>query len=111
MSCCFSQTDCKHDNAKSCTNPHTPYKDWQCLNICLLYTSLALGGMTLGVTNIDMTAAYAAIANHGTYTKPVYYTAVYDYKGNLLLDNSSSETHTVLKEQTAWLLTLSLIHI
>ena len=33
MSCCFSQTDCKHDNAKSCTNPHTPYKDWQCLNI------------------------------------------------------------------------------
>ena len=69
---------------------------------------LALGGMTLGVTNIDMTAAYAAIANHGTYTKPVYYTAVYDYKGNLLLDNSSSETHTVLKEQTAWLLTSAL---
>ena len=64
--------------------------------------------MTLGVTNIDMTAAYAAIANHGTYTKPVYYTAVYDYKGNLLLDNSSSETHTVLKEQTAWLLTSAL---
>lgn len=66
---------------------------------------LALGGMTLGVTNIDMTAAYASIANGGTYTKPIYYTAVYDYKGNLILDNSSAETHTVLKEQTAWLLT------
>lgn len=66
---------------------------------------LALGGMTLGVTNIDMTAAYAAIANKGTYIKPVYYTAVYDNKGNLILDNSANETHTVLKEQTAWLLT------
>lgn len=69
---------------------------------------LALGGMTLGVTNVDMSAAYAAIANHGTYTKPVYYTAVYDNKGNLILDNSATETHTVLKEQTAWLLTSAL---
>ena len=36
--------------------------------------SLALGGMTRGVSNIDMCAAYAAIANKGTYTKPIYYT-------------------------------------
>ena len=36
--------------------------------------SLALGGMTKGVSNIDMTAAYAAIANKGVYTKPIYYT-------------------------------------
>ncbi len=69
---------------------------------------LALGGMTLGVLNIDMTAAYAAIANKGVYTKPVYYTAVYDNKGNLILDNSANETHTVLKEQTSWLLTSAL---
>ena len=34
--------------------------------------SLALGGMTKGVSNIDMTAAYAAIANKGVYTKPIY---------------------------------------
>lgn len=34
--------------------------------------SLALGGMTKGVTNLDMTAAYSAIANNGTYTKPVF---------------------------------------
>ena len=30
--------------------------------------SLALGGMTRGVSNIDMCSAYAAIANKGTYT-------------------------------------------
>lgn len=67
--------------------------------------SLALGGMTKGVTNIDMTAAYAAIANGGTYTKPIYYTQVYDNKGALIIDNSQTETHSVLKESTAWLLT------
>jgi penicillin-binding protein 1A len=64
--------------------------------------------MTLGVYNIDMTAAYAAIANKGTYIAPVYYTEVYDYKGNLILDNTVHETHSVLKETTAWLLTSAL---
>lgn len=67
--------------------------------------SLALGGMTKGVKNIDMTAAYAAIANNGTYTSPIYYTQVFDHEGNLILDNSVTETHTVLKETTAFLLT------
>jgi penicillin-binding protein 1A len=67
--------------------------------------SLALGGMTKGVKNIDMTAAYAAIANEGVYTKPIYYTKVCDSNGNLLIDNSATETHTVLKKTTAWLLT------
>ncbi len=67
--------------------------------------ALALGGMTKGVTNIDMCSAYASIANKGTYTKPVYYTKVYDHDGNLILDNSVPETHQVLKESTAWLIT------
>lgn len=67
--------------------------------------SLALGGMTKGVTNIDITAAYAAIANNGTYTKPVYYTQVYDQNGVLIIDNSMTETRQVLKKSTAWLLT------
>ena len=66
---------------------------------------LALGGMTYGVTNIDMTAAYAAIANKGTYTKPVYYTQILDRDGNVLIDHTASQTHTVLKETSAWLLT------
>ena len=36
----------------------------------------ALGGLTDGVTNVELTAAYAAIANGGTYIKPVYYTKI-----------------------------------
>lgn len=70
--------------------------------------SLALGGMTKGVSNIDMTAAYAAIANKGVYTKPIYYTKVLDSDGNVIIDNSIPETHKVLKESSAWLLTSGL---
>ena len=65
----------------------------------------ALGGITNGVYNIEMTAAYAAIANGGTYMKPILYTQVLDHEGNVLLDNTNPETHEVLKDSTAYLLT------
>ncbi|MCR5216454.1 MAG: PBP1A family penicillin-binding protein [Lachnospiraceae bacterium] len=67
--------------------------------------SVTLGGMTLGVYNIDMCAAYATYANEGVYTKPVYYTKVYDHDGNLLLDNTTPDTRQVVKSSTAWLMT------
>ena len=38
----------------------------------------ALGGITKGVSNLELTAAYAAIANNGTYIKPVFYTKILD---------------------------------
>lgn len=67
--------------------------------------TLALGGLTYGVTNLELTAAYATIANSGTYIKPKFYSRILDHDGNVLLDNSSPESHTVLKDTTAWLLT------
>ncbi len=70
--------------------------------------SLALGGMTKGVYNIDMTSAYSAIANGGVRITPVYYTKVLDSEGNVILDNTTPETTTVFKETTAWLLTSGL---
>ncbi len=66
--------------------------------------SLALGGLTDGVTNLELTAAYAAIANKGVYTKPRFYTKILDHDGNVLIDNTP-QTKNVLKETTAWLLT------
>ena len=66
--------------------------------------SLALGGLTNGVTNLELTAAYATIANQGTYTKPRFYTKILDHDGNVLIDNTP-QTKSVLKETTAWLLT------
>ncbi|MBE5926237.1 MAG: glycosyl transferase [Lachnospiraceae bacterium] len=66
--------------------------------------SLALGGITYGVTNLELCAAYATIANAGVYNSPILYTKVLDHDGNIILE-SKSESHTVLKETTAWLLT------
>ena len=67
--------------------------------------SLALGGITMGVSNLELTAAYAAIANQGTYIKPKFYTKILDHNGNVLIDNTSNQSHTVIKDTTAWLLT------
>lgn len=68
--------------------------------------SLALGGLTNGVTNLELTGAYAAIANSGKYLQPKFYTTVYDHDGNVLLDISETqESRKVLKKSTAWLLT------
>lgn len=66
--------------------------------------SLALGGVTNGVTNLELTAAYATIANGGEYIKPRFYTKILDHEGNVLIDNTP-QTKRVLKETTAWLLT------
>ena len=68
--------------------------------------SLALGGLTYGVSNLELTAAYAAIANQGEYNEPSFYSVVYDHEGNVLLDKTEYiDTHEVISEQTAWLLT------
>ena len=70
--------------------------------------ALALGGITDGVTNLEMTAAYASIANLGTYTKPAFYSQVIDSNGRVILDRTRPQTRTVLKESTAALLTEAL---
>ena len=67
--------------------------------------SLALGGISHGVYNYELTAAYSSIANGGVYTKPSLYTKVLDHDGNVLIDNSNPETHEVIKDTTAALLT------
>lgn len=67
--------------------------------------ALALGGLTNGVKNIELTAAFATIANGGVYTKPIFYTRILDHDGNVLIDNTEAYTKTVLKDSTAWLLT------
>ncbi|MFR7992170.1 MAG: transglycosylase domain-containing protein [Lachnospiraceae bacterium] len=66
--------------------------------------SLALGGLTNGVTNLELTAAFSAIANKGTYIKPIFFTKIVDHDGNVLIDNTP-QTTAVMKETTAYLLT------
>ncbi len=68
--------------------------------------SLALGGITDGVFNLEITAAYAAIGNMGIYRKPVFVKKIYDYDGNLIIDNTDpndpARAHRVMKETTCW---------
>lgn len=72
--------------------------------------SLALGGITYGVKNIELNAAYACIANGGTYIKPIYYTKILDHDGNILLENEP-ETRQVIKPTTAFLLTDAMVDV
>lgn len=73
--------------------------------------SLALGGITNGVTNEELNAAYACIANGGTYIKPKLYTKVLDHDGNVILDNTTPQTKQVIKETTAFLLTDAMVDV
>lgn len=66
--------------------------------------SLALGGLTNGVSNLELTSAFASIANSGIYTKPRFFTKILDHDGNVLIDNTK-KTHRVIKDSTAFLLT------
>lgn len=48
------------------------------------------GGLTHGVTNVELCAAYAAIANSGNYIEPIYYTKILDHNGNVLIEKNSA---------------------
>lgn len=68
--------------------------------------SVALGGLTNGVMNIELTGAYATIANGGHYLEPIFYTKIEDSDGNVIIDKvAERQERDVLTEETAWLLT------
>ena len=72
--------------------------------------SLALGGLTDGVTNMDLTAAYACLANGGIYNEPILYTKIVDHDGNTLIDKVSDQTtRRVVQDTTAFLMTSAMI--
>ncbi|HHT98231.1 MAG TPA: penicillin-binding protein [Clostridiales bacterium] len=66
--------------------------------------SIALGGITDGVKNIELTAAFASIGNNGIYNQPMLYQKIIDHNGKVILDNEI-QSEQVMKESTAWLLT------
>ncbi|ONI47654.1 hypothetical protein AN644_04400 [Candidatus Epulonipiscium fishelsonii] len=66
--------------------------------------ALPLGGLTEGVTPLELTAAYAAIANGGTYIEPTLYTKILDRDGAVLIENIPT-THQVISASTATMLT------
>ena len=75
-----------------------------------IHLPMALGGITHGVSNIELTAAYAALANNGVYTKPIFYTQILDHNNNVVLENLPQTTR-VVKESTAYLMTNAMIDV
>ncbi len=67
--------------------------------------AISLGGITNGISVLELTAAYSTIANNGVYNEPVFYTKVLDHNGNVVIDNTQKESKRVLKETTAYMLT------
>ena len=59
---------------------------------------LALGGLTWGVTPLQMAGAYAAIANDGKYIEPTFYTKVVDSEGNSVLEANTESTQIMSPE-------------
>ena len=67
--------------------------------------AVALGGLTYGVTNLELTNAFATIANGGYYQEPKLYTKVYDKYNNVILDNTKNKSVKVMSKDNAYLLT------
>jgi len=65
--------------------------------------AIVLGGID-GITNIDITSAFGAMANGGMLHAPILYTRVLDRNGNVLLENVYEPT-MVINRNTAYLLT------
>lgn len=65
------------------------------------YYGLALGGLTKGVTTLEMAGAYACIANDGEYIEPTFFTKVTDKDGNVILE-TSQEVRTVMSKAAAY---------
>ena len=63
--------------------------------------STALGGITNGVSTLEMAAAYATIANDGTYIEPTFYTKVVDSAGNIIYEVEQYK-EKVYSEQVAY---------
>ena len=67
-------------------------------------SALGLGGLTYGLSTVEMAAAYASFANGGVYNSPRMYVRVTDANGNTVLENEG-ESHVAMKESTAYLMT------
>ena len=66
--------------------------------------ALALGGMTKGISPLEMTAAFGTFGRGGSYIEPVCYTRVENRNGDVLLEKVPI-TRTVMDESVASLMT------
>ena len=68
------------------------------------FSSLVLGGMSYGVSPLEMAAAYGALANGGNYIEPTVFTTITTFDGNLLVKSNPQENR-VVSESVAYVIT------
>lgn len=68
------------------------------------FPALTLGGLTKGVSPLEMAAAYGTLANGGNYVEPILFTTITTYDGQLLVKNTPEE-HKVVAPEVAYVLT------
>lgn len=64
--------------------------------------AMVLGGLTHGISPLEMAGAYSAIANDGVYITPTFYTKVEDAYGNVVLEAKQDKTR-VMSEGNAYI--------
>lgn len=65
--------------------------------------AMAIGGLDVGISPLEMAAAYATFANDGVYIEPTFYTKVEDLNGNIILEAEQTKTE-VLDKATAYVM-------
>ena len=63
---------------------------------------LALGGLQVGITPLEMAVAYSTIANDGEYIEPIFYTSITNSEGKVVLE-PEQETRNVFSLQVAYI--------
>lgn len=65
--------------------------------------ALAIGGLTYGISPLEMAAAYATIANDGNYIEPSFYSKVEDSDGKVVLE-PNQKTEKAFSAQAAYVM-------
>ena len=55
------------------------------------FNSSSLGGLTYGVTTVEMAGAYCALENHGWFKQPTCLTSILDSEGNEIYQAEQGE--------------------
>ena len=66
--------------------------------------ALALGGMTKGISPLEMAAAYGIFPNEGQYTSPIAYTKITNSNDEVIFEKAP-DTEQVLDEGVAYIMT------
>ncbi len=72
----------------------------------LNYAPLALGGLTRGVTPLELATAYTSFANGGNYLKPYAITKILNNEDKVIKEFKPGNGNPVISPQTAYIMTM-----